>query len=434
MKRGRDMKSTIRLNQVLRLLRPTTIKAIGVGGSTGPTRRRSFGGGSSWGGYSTIATGSSGAAFTEIERAVDRVVEEVLRTSPRPYGANLGGGGFGNGGNGGTTGYAGGGAFGEPAAVAIASYAVATRQPDLRSEVRTLAGLDGRISPAQAILARQVTPLLNDLLGAARTLADAADDDYDEAQSLLKLIADQVGGILAEVEGPEPPRDPRVDAYLDALGNGRRQGLIFELADAAEVTPTMDIVSPEDQVLVTTLRLLRGNADLIAQHWQAYVTATAPGTTDSLGERLAAASRLMPVIADAANTLTAELAAVGFTRLEAASASGDLSTIDGPVPGTSLPGILPDISFDRLLDWLEKWTADEGPKALAEGSRHALERVAAQADALYVVVAGVLTNVIALTSGGNVTPPRLADVLARRRVQPILGRLVVHLDSMAGLA
>jgi hypothetical protein len=435
-----------RLQDSLRTLRRNAIAAIGAAAAK-RSRRAMTGAGASWAGYSTLANAPSTASFNEIERAVDRAVDDVLRTAMPRYGGN-GGVFVANGGPAGPTARA----LPTATAVAVAPYAVAARQPDSRSEIRTFAGLDGRIAPAHAILIKRATPVLKDIEGAAHTIAGAArDDKVDEVQSLLKLIALQVSGIRAELEGPEPPRAPRVEAYLDALGNGKTDengdadGLIAELADAAGVQTGMNIVSPQDEVRVTTLDLLTSDARDIARQWHRYRVATAPAITDSLGQRLVAASRLMPVIADATAALNAELAAEGFTRREAASASGDLSTIDGPVtftvwpanpdkPTASLGGILPDISFDRLLDWLETWTADEGPRAIAESSSHGLEEVTDQANALWGVVIGVLASVVALTRDGTATAPRLAAVLASEQVEPILGRLVGHLDSMAGLA
>ena len=294
------------------------------------------------------------------------------------------------------------------------------------------AGLGGQLSAEQATLYRQATTVTNDALRVLAGLQSFSPiAEADRIESLRALVKSEFNSLIDEFGRVDEPRTNRVKIYLKSLSGP--DGQVARFGATALIDGRVAPVSADDEQQIAGFRLLRSYAEMLPQIWKAYAQETSSSTPAQLfrirpyTERLARASVMMPVIAEANNNFMAAMDSIGFTENERRSTAARFTGI-----GTGKPD-LPDFTVSDLTDWIDRFASMEGPVNLTESGQYGLEFVTLQADDLFWVFVAVLAHVqedpVTLSSQQIV-----AQALTHERVTWSLSDLTNQFNALADLA
>jgi hypothetical protein len=294
------------------------------------------------------------------------------------------------------------------------------------------AGLSGQLSAEQATLYRQATTVTNDALRVLAGLQSFSPiAEADRIESLRALVKSEFNSLIDEFGRVDEPRTNRVKIYLKSLSGP--DGQVARFGATALIDGRVAPVSADDEQQIAGFRLLRSYAEMLPQIWKAYAQETSSSTPAQLfrirpyTERLARASVMMPVIAEANNNFMSAMDSIGFTENERRSTAARFTGI-----GTGKPD-LPDFTVSDLTDWIDRFASMEGPVNLTESGQYGLEFVTLQADDLFWVFVAVLAHVqedpVTLSSQQIV-----AQALTHERVTWSLSDLTNQFNALADLA
>ncbi|HEY2476560.1 MAG TPA: hypothetical protein VGI19_17400 [Candidatus Cybelea sp.] len=294
------------------------------------------------------------------------------------------------------------------------------------------AGLSGQLSAEQATLYRQTTTLTNDALRVLAGLQSFSPiAEADRVESLRALVKSEFNSLIEEFGRVDEPRANRVQIYLTAL-NGP-DGHVAKFGATALIDGRVGPVSADDEQQIAGFQLVRSYADMLSNIWQTYAKETGPDKPRQLfrirpyTERLARASVMMPVIAEANNNFMSAMDSIGFTENERRSTAARFTGIGKGKPN------LPDFTVSDLTDWIDRFASSEGPVNLTDSGQYGLEFVTLQADDLFWVFVAVLAHVqedpVTLSSQQIV-----AQALTHERVTWSLSDLTNQFNALADLA
>ncbi len=159
-------------------------------------------------------------------------------------------------------------------------------------------------------------------------------------ESLRALVKSEFNSLTDEFGRVDEPRSDRVKVYLKSLSGP--DGHVARFGATALIDGRVAPVSTDDEQQIAGFRLLRSYAEMLPQIWGAYAKETRSSTSRQLfrirpySERLARASVMMPVIAEANNNFMSAMDSIGFTDNERRSTAARFAGI-----GTGIPD-LPD--------------------------------------------------------------------------------------------
>jgi len=372
--------------------------------------------------YDNGAARPSGGGTSVLERQVDRAVAQVLGRSPGQTGdaftAALDG----------AFPMAADGRIGATPARSVVGLIGTNGSADPLAA----AGLSGQLSAEQATLYRQTTTLANDALRVLAGLQSFSPiAEADRVESLRALVKSEFNSLIDEFGRVDEPRSNRVRVYLAALTGP--DGHVGKFGATALIDGRVAPVSADDEQQIAGFQLLRSYAEMLPEIWRAYDRETRPSTPRQLfrirpyTERLARASVMMPVIAEANNNFMSAMDSIGFTENERRSTSARFIGIGAGAPK------LPDITVSDLTEWIDRFSSFEGPANLTDSGQYGLEFVTLQADDLFWVFVAVLAHVqedpVTLSSQQIV-----AQALTHERVTWSLSDLTNQFNALADLA
>ena len=372
--------------------------------------------------FDSGATRPSGGGINLLERQVDRAIAQVLGRSPGQSAD-----GFATALN---------GAFPMAAdgriATTPARSVVGLIGTNESTDPLAAAGLSGQLSAEQATLYRQATTITSDALRVLAGLQSFSPlAEQDRVESLRSLVASEFNSLIDEFGRRDEPRSNRVKIFLSSLSGP--DGQVARFGATALIDGRTAPVSADDEQQIAGFRLLRSYADMLPQIWAAYTRETREATASHIfrirpyTERLARASVMMPVIAEANNNFMSAMDSIGFTENERRSSSSRFSGIGSGAPQ------LPDITVSDLNDWIDRFSSFEGPTTLTDSGQYGLQFVTVQADDLFWVFVAVLSHV--QEDPVNVSSQQIvAQALSHDRVLWSISDLINQFSALADLA
>jgi hypothetical protein len=309
--------------------------------------------------------------------------------------------------------------------------------------VSDAAALSGQISAEQATLYRQaglIVPDARKVLAAITPFATVNQPDVIES---LRGVIDQALATLLDEAGRN--LEPRIELVEDYLRNARSSLLTFGPIARVDGATAPDTFSDEQQI--AGYKLLLAYVDQLDAAWRAYLgrNLNAASAYPLFTERLARASQMLGVIAQANVNFMAAMDAVGFPEPERQAAASRFEYLDTQVKlGAVGPPRLQRLINGKLsystmtvydyTAWVEKLARFDGPRYLADSGQIGLEFVTAQADKLFFTIAPVLYFALTSANQSFITRPIVAQVLAHERVAWAMSDLFSQLDVLADQA
>jgi hypothetical protein len=311
------------------------------------------------------------------------------------------------------------------------------------------AGLMGQLSAEQATLYRQALTISADALRVLEGLhAFVPEAETDKIEALRALVRSEMNSLVEEFGRVDEPRRQRVETYFTQLRGPN--GHLIQFGERAflnrrRVTPaTLD-----DEAQIAGYDLLVNYVKILREIWDSY-SKIKPLNFPEFSLRLSRASVLLPVIAQGNSNLMSALDSIGFTEDERRSSASRFTTLE-TVPPKLSPSLdrsasaqsvitrtghikLPDITFNDLNEWIDRFSSLEAPGILADSGQYGLEFVTDQADQIFWVIVPILASIkspLALNLSGR---PIVAQALTHERVSWALDDLVNQLKALADLA
>lgn len=295
------------------------------------------------------------------------------------------------------------------------------------------AGLIGQLSVEQAALYREASTISADLL---RVLAGiepfAPVVDRNAVEMLRSLVASEIKSLTEEFGRVDLPRAERVQAYFDLLvGSNQGMGHLTELGKRALIDGSWDPTSETEEAQLAAYRLIQQYVGALQNAWAGYNSASSPALVFS--QSIQEASRMLAVVAEATNNVTAAMDSIGFTENERRSVGATFSTLKFPA---NVPAIvaarltLPNLTVYDLTSWFDTLTNVEGQSTLADSGFYGLDFVTGQADSLFFSLAAILYA----TRLGPASGTLLQQVLVHERVGWELDNLFFQVKTLADLA
>lgn len=390
--------------------------------------------------YETGIASSSTGTVSVMERTVEHAVAQVLGRTPGSDG------GLGAALRGVFPTLAGGRVATDPARTVVSL----TGTGPAPGASTAAAGLGGQISAEQATLYRQASIIIPDARAVLAAITPFATvEQPDLVDSLRGLIDDALTTLLGEFGRIDEPRGALVDDYLRSLRGS--SGFVKQFGEIAKVdgrTADPDLFSDEQQI--AGFKLLETYVAQLNTAWAAYTgrNGNAFSAYPLFTERLARASTMLGVIAQANVNFMAAMDSVGFPETERRSSTSRLQYLEdtmyltGPqlVGEQTLNGLVNGIlrystlTVGDYTDWVDKLMRGDGPRVLADSGQLGLEFLTGQADTLFRTIAPVLFFAKASASEDLSGRPIVAQVLAHERVSWAMSDLFSQLDVLADLA
>jgi hypothetical protein len=293
------------------------------------------------------------------------------------------------------------------------------------------AGLMGQLSAEQATLYRQALTVSADALRVLEGLhAFVPEAEVDKIEALRSLVRSEMNSLVEEFGRVDEPRSQRVETYFDQLRGPN--GHLIQFGERAFLTRRR--VTPatlDDEAQIAGYDLLVNYVRILREIWNNYTSKSQSPKSLNFPEfslRLSRASVLLPVIAQGNTNLMSALDSIGFTEDERRSSASRFTTL-----GTGQIK-LPDITFNDLNEWIDRFSSLEAPGILADSGQYGLEFVTDQADQIFWVIVPILASIKSPLSLNLSGRPIVAQALTHERVSWALDDLVNQLKALADLA
>jgi hypothetical protein len=309
--------------------------------------------------------------------------------------------------------------------------------------VSDAAALTGQISAEQATLYRQaglIVPDARKVLAAITPFATV--NQPDTIESLRGVIDLALTTLLDEFGRVD---EPRIELVEDYLRNARSTLLTFGPIARVDGSTVPDTFSDEQQI--AGYKLVIGYVSQLESAWRVYLGRNYDASLSYplFTERLARASQMLGVIAQANVNFMSAMDSVGFPETERRSSASRFEYLDTHIrPGSLGPPRLArlikgELSYSTMTvydytAWVEKLARYDGPRYLTDSGQVGLEFVTAQADKLFFTIAPVLYFALTSARQSFTTRPIVAQVLAHERVAWAMSDLFSQLDVLADQA
>jgi hypothetical protein len=305
------------------------------------------------------------------------------------------------------------------------------------------AALSGQISAEQATLFRQaglVVPDGRKVLSSIQPFATV--DQPDIVDSLRGIIDQALATLLDEFGRVDEPRTELVEDYLRNAKTSLAQFGPIAKVDGKTAIP----VTFSDEQQIAGFKLVVTYVGQLESAWRHYLgrRQNAFEAYPLFTERLARASQMLGVIAQANVNFMAAMDSVGFPEAERRSAASRFEYLDSGLHGHAGLTKLAALVGGKLMystmtvydytAWVEKLTRYDGPRYLTDSGQVGLEFVTAQADKLFCTIAPVLYFALSSANQSFLTQPIVAQVLRHERVTWAMSDLFSQLDVLADLA
>lgn len=271
-------------------------------------------------------------------------------------------------------------------------------------------------------------------------------DQPDVVESLRVVVDQALATLLDEFGRMDEPRSELVTDYLQSARTAHAQ--LGPIAKVDGKSARADTYSDEQQI--AGYNLVKEYLSQIELAWNSYTGrgGQAFALYPLFTERLARASQLLGVIAQANVNFMSAMDAVGFPESERRSPSSRFEYLQQTISLTPAQSVgaqkLRALVGGTLMystmtvydynNWVEKLGRYDGPRYLTDSGQVGLEFVTSQADLLFCTIAPVLFFAFTSTNQSFITRPVVAQVLAHERVTWAMSDLFSQLDVLADLA
>jgi len=293
------------------------------------------------------------------------------------------------------------------------------------------AGLMGQLSAEQATLYRQALTISSDALRVLEGLHSFVPEaETDKIEALRSLVRSEINSLVEEFGRVDEPRSQRVETYFNQLRGPN--GHLIQFGERAFLTRrSVTPATLDDEAQIAGYDLLVNYVRILREIWNNYTSKSQSPKSLNFPEfslRLARASVLLPVIAQGNSNLMSALDSIGFTEDERRSSASRFTTL-----GTGQIK-LPDMTFNDLNEWIDRFSSLEAPGILSDSGQYGLEFVTDQADRIFWVIVPILASTKSSNTLNLSGRPIVAQALTHERVSWALDDLVNQLKALADLA
>ena len=281
----------------------------------------------------------------------------------------------------------------------------------------------GAVTGAQASIYRraqttisQARPLLDDLKSLGH------EKDVDEGEAVRSIIRTRLDGLVAELGREGGPRVVRVDMLFKALlGENWFENNFTSVADVDDESLygrlqtyfglTSDQINTiEDEQNVTNFLTVVDYTISIANSWNQQRDAFRTSGDVFLGTQLVHVSRALDVVAESVHELYELLDSVFIDESEREIIELDLANEED------------NLTLAGLLDWIDLFATDEGPRLIEDGGREGVQETAAT----LIQLTALTEQMNALVDSDDSDIP---DAFFSNRVQEGITSLKKHLKT-----
>lgn len=288
--------------------------------------------------------------------------------------------------------------------------------------------LGGTITGAQASLYRRAKAALDDALPLLDRLEpQEAEADEEDIAAVRLIVRKEFIELVNELGREGGPRVQRVDEIFDLLLDQ-----LDELRDVFRFPPDEeedlsgrsseplasagDITTVEEEQNFTDFLVIRDYVTGLEATWEANKSAFRPGgKAPFLGTQLLLLGRVLSTAAEQVEDAYRAMDAVGLGPAER-------QTVVIPFCEDSEDNGKGQLTVDELLDWVTRFTTDEGPTLIREGGRHGVRAIRPTAERLQDLVEAAAEADVAHVG------------FSRVRVRRTLRELAAQLAQVAELA
>jgi hypothetical protein len=293
------------------------------------------------------------------------------------------------------------------------------------------AGLMGQLSAEQATLYRQALTISADALRVLEGLHSFVPEaETDKIEALRSLVRSEINSLVEEFGRVDEPRSQRVETYFNQLRGPN--GHLIQFGERAFLTRRRVIPATlDDEAQIAGYDLLVNYVRILREIWNNFTSKSQSPKSLNFPEfslRLARASVLLPVIAQGNSNLMSALDSIGFTEDERRSSASRFTAL-----GTGQIK-LPDMTFNDLNEWIDRFSSLEAPGILSDSGQYGLEFVTDQADRIFWVIVPILASTKSSNTLNLSGRPIVAQALTHERVSWALDDLVNQLKALADLA
>lgn len=289
----------------------------------------------------------------------------------------------------------------------------------------------GALTGAQAAIYQQVKLLADAALPILERLMPLRPDpDAENITALRSIVRSRLNEIPAELGAEGGPRVQRVDDLFERLRGpdqtpGGELGLLGKrLGMSREFANTLD-----EETGLTEFLVLTGHVETTFGIWTSQrrffdrlESNTVPDDRPFLGTQLVLLSRQLEVVAE---TVGESYFAMDSVFLGAA----ERQTVELQFPAVDqLPQESP-LTVAELLDWVERFATEEGPRLITDGGVDGVQAFAPTVERL-----ATLVRRARLQPDGQQDPARMPPSYATARVRQALAQLQQQLESASKLA
>jgi hypothetical protein len=273
-----------------------------------------------------------------------------------------------------------------------------------------LSELGGGMSGAQASIYHQarsawedIEPLLNNLTPITLKA------DAEKAEAIRAILHTEMVELVNELGYEGGPRVQRVDYLFRILGD-ENSGVVKQLKDAFAID-RKDIITVENEEQFTNQIMIENRIEALKQSWGKIKKEFIDSKPKYFGTQLVLISRSLSVVADAVEETMNVMDSVGLGPSERKTL---LLEWNDPMNKNQKQSIL----LGDLLEWVQNFARDEGPRLAVDGGIPGVEVISETAKELRQLVRSAST------------PQRAHKGFKRQRVKSSLEELVSHLADV----